>query len=200
MVNRVVNTAEETAHWNNIMNDYAKVLSPPLAPTVEPSSATSVRYAPPTGPPTGPSSTTQKITKPTIVTHAVRNQVAQSAVKQLNIANELESIPEVFIELTQDDSDTSDSEDEFRERRVPITAARQRVIDMMNIPPEVARARIVNAANDIKREENERAQQEAEPNALEVECSRQNQQFLTNSSSSSSSKVPTRVGTRSVKK
>jgi hypothetical protein len=35
---------------------------------------------------------------------------------------------------------------------------------------------------------------------LEVECSRQNQQFLTNSSSSSSSKVPTRVGTRSVKK
>jgi hypothetical protein len=193
MVNRAVNTEEETAHWNNIMNEYAKVLSPTLAPTIQPSPAPSVRYAPPTG----PSNTIQTITKPTIVTHAVRNQVAQSAVKKLNIANESESIPEVFNEVTQD---TSDSEDEFRERRVPITAARQRIIDMQLVPLDVSRARIINAANDIKREENERAQQEAEPNALEVECSRQNKQFLTNSSSSSSSKVPTRVGTRSVKK
>lgn len=193
MVNRAVNTEEETAHWNNIMNEYAKVLSPTLAPTIQPSPAPSVRYAPPTG----PSNTIQTITKPTIVTHAVRNQVAQSAVKKLNIANESESIPEVFNEVTQD---TSDSEDEFREIRVPITAARQRIIDMQLVPLDVARARIINAANDIKREENERAQQEAEPNALEVECSRQNKQFLTNSSSSSSSKVPTRVGTRSVKK
>ena len=74
------------------MNEYAKVLSPTLAPTIQPSPAPSVRYAPPTG----PSNTIQTITKPTIVTHAVRNQVAQSAVKKLNIANESESIPEVF--------------------------------------------------------------------------------------------------------
>ena len=114
MAGRCISTQEETDHWYRIMDEYAREISPTLLlpkPVIPPSKVPSVRTTP--APETIPQ---------TKITTASK---LKSVVKKLYVSEDLETIPDNIVVLTQDSEyyDPNDFTVEVpeREKMIPIT-------------------------------------------------------------------------------
>ena len=121
MAVRSINTQEQTDHWYRIMDEYAREISPTLLlpkPIIPPSKVPSVRTTP----------APETIPQTKITTASKLNSVVQ----KLYVTKELETIPANIVVLTQDSEyyDPNDFivEEPEREKRIPITVSRERIV------------------------------------------------------------------------